>query len=746
MKLTKSMIEAVARIAEADALATKSKMQQALSEISVVKPDAPPRKRSLAETIAGVGVVAPTPKVEPVVEAVIEETEELDESKFGRSAGDIPEIDVEPKKKMFQKHRYGVSLSIPNHPMVTKRTERHQKFANITVSDKHHGESLVKGHYQALGYKVHDIWHTGIKEGEEFVAESVRGTPASDAEMASSSKKDEDSRMVSSGARDGSASQKPRRYNDAYQKILDARRRASTKSATSNMNEEHKVGDTVWPNAGVHRNAPHTIRDVHPDGDRVIISPNLIKGQRNRYRMGSAVAHRSELHPGNPYDKKTGIKGLDESSEVLDEAFADEKTAQAAMAVHQKKFPTAKHTVMKGAKSGMYHVVRHTSGGMHVLESEGLGEGYQGTPWPKNEHMDHVASLVHDPDHVLRDLPKHHQDKIRQYVANPSYKAINKKFGGDAGTHIDGVIHDDYHDWHKKTHGVSESVDFEGLGEEYKTKEQADKAMAGHDAKHPNAKHTVIQGRRTGAWHVVRHTSGGMHVVESEDLEESSTSDIAFNRLAKLHASEHEHGNGSTASYAKMRKIEDSVKQHFGDAKHKELIRRTEKHALAGGSGIALLSKAGRKVAGFKEEESLDEAAAGHAGIVKKALGFGGFYPDSVGKSKEGHVIVRKGFFYKHGQSHESHTAGVKAALNKAGLKHDIVDSGEHYAAFRGGASVANQSHFYTHVKLHEGDETEADFQAYMKERGSKPDERAKSARLVKSLLKPKSPKSSSPK
>jgi len=88
--------------------------------------------------------------------------------------------------------------------------------------------------------------------------------------------------------------------------------------------------------------------------------------------------------------------------------------------------------------------------------------------------------------------------------------------------------------------------------------------------------------------------------------------------------------------------------------------------------------------------------------IVKNALEAGGVYPDTVSRNNDGHIIVRDGFFYKSGRTSEGHAHKIKKALDAAGIKHSIVDNGEHNAPFRGGASVAKSCHFYTHVKLHE--------------------------------------------
>jgi len=88
--------------------------------------------------------------------------------------------------------------------------------------------------------------------------------------------------------------------------------------------------------------------------------------------------------------------------------------------------------------------------------------------------------------------------------------------------------------------------------------------------------------------------------------------------------------------------------------------------------------------------------------VVKNALEAGGVFADTVSRNNDGHIIVRNGFFYKSGRTAEGHTHKIKKALEAAGIKHSIVDDGEHNAPFRGGASVARNSHFYTHIKLHE--------------------------------------------
>lgn len=83
----------------------------------------------------------------------------------------------------------------------------------------------------------------------------------------------------------------------------------------------------------------------------------------------------------------------------------------------------------------------------------------------------------------------------------------------------------EYHKDHGKFHTFKFAKSYDRMNEEdesldvmieeHATREQAEKRMSEIEKKHPMAKHTVMQGRRSGKWHVVRHTSGGMHVIES---------------------------------------------------------------------------------------------------------------------------------------------------------------------------------------------------------------------------------------
>ncbi len=71
---------------------------------------------------------------------------------------------------------------------------------------------------------------------------------------------------------------------------------------------------------------------------------------------------------------------------------------------------------------------------------------------------------------------------------------------------------------------------------------------------------------------------------------------------------------------------------------------------------------------------------------------------DAFGKNKAGNVVIRQGYFYRHGQTPEIFKARVEAQCKSAGVAIRIVGCGDHWAAFRGGASIARSSHFWVEV------------------------------------------------
>jgi urease gamma subunit len=86
----------------------------------------------------------------------------------------------------------------------------------------------------------------------------------------------------------------------------------------------------------------------------------------------------------------------------------------------------------------------------------------------------------------------------------------------------------------------------------------------------------------------------------------------------------------------------------------------------------------------------LEEAKMLSRAKVEEMLVDAGVWPDYISKTKSGTWKFYKGFFYRHGQSAE----GWAEKLSKVpGVK--VVDQGEHYTDFRGGASVRASSHFW---------------------------------------------------
>jgi hypothetical protein len=75
---------------------------------------------------------------------------------------------------------------------------------------------------------------------------------------------------------------------------------------------------------------------------------------------------------------------------------------------------------------------------------------------------------------------------------------------------------------------------------------------------------------------------------------------------------------------------------------------------------------------------------------------------DGVSKTKSGTYVARRGFFYRHGYGKDKFCQAVTAALTRAGVDHEIVDSYEKWTAFRCGASLASSSHWGVEFRVHE--------------------------------------------
>jgi len=75
------------------------------------------------------------------------------------------------------------------------------------------------------------------------------------------------------------------------------------------------------------------------------------------------------------------------------------------------------------------------------------------------------------------------------------------------------------------------------------------------------------------------------------------------------------------------------------------------------------------------------------------------FTAGSVAKNKEGNFVARKGYFYRMGSTAEKFAETIRSRFAAKGINIEIVNSGDHWAPFRGGASLARSSHFYVEFK-----------------------------------------------
>ena len=62
------------------------------------------------------------------------------------------------------KHRVSVTVSDPQHTMVSKRKEKMEKKVRISAKSESDAVELAKDHYKKQGYKIHDANHIGIVE------------------------------------------------------------------------------------------------------------------------------------------------------------------------------------------------------------------------------------------------------------------------------------------------------------------------------------------------------------------------------------------------------------------------------------------------------------------------------------------------------------------------------------------------------------------------------------------------------
>lgn len=72
---------------------------------------------------------------------------------------------------------------------------------------------------------------------------------------------------------------------------------------------------------------------------------------------------------------------------------------------------------------------------------------------------------------------------------------------------------------------------------------------------------------------------------------------------------------------------------------------------------------------------------------------------EGAGRASDGSTVLRQGFFYRHGKDAAAFEKSVADDLTKLGIAHKIVDKGEKYTAFRGGAKVKDSTHWWVKIK-----------------------------------------------
>ena len=77
----------------------------------------------------------------------------------------------------------------------------------------------------------------------------------------------------------------------------------------------------------------------------------------------------------------------------------------------------------------------------------------------------------------------------------------------------------------------------------------------------------------------------------------------------------------------------------------------------------------------------------------------GSFSSDSISRKRNGNIVIRKTFYYRHGTTADSFLGNIEAKLQNAGIDYTVVDYGEVWKPFKGGSTIANSSHWFVEIK-----------------------------------------------
>jgi hypothetical protein len=73
---------------------------------------------------------------------------------------------------------------------------------------------------------------------------------------------------------------------------------------------------------------------------------------------------------------------------------------------------------------------------------------------------------------------------------------------------------------------------------------------------------------------------------------------------------------------------------------------------------------------------------------------------ESIGKNKAGNLVIRRGFYYRHGGTPEQLAERVLATCKLFNIPAELVDCGENWKPFAGGKGVAQNSHWWAEIKV----------------------------------------------
>lgn len=236
----------------------------------------------------------------------------------------------------------------------------------------------------------------------------------------------------------------------------------------------------------------------------------------------------------NPYKLYNGAPGFKAAHDAIHHAVLNAAKDPGAVRRAMRKHKDLGATDTESRDTIYHHIKKHH--GVEVAKKTGILNEEE----KSNGGFDHrkaaMAGVMHSDDAPHMKLNMQHDfysskngDKIQGTVHTVSKDRVvlkaNKQHHKDHGKFHTFKFATSYDRMNEETLDEVKE-DLEIFTEEHATREQAEKRMSEIEKKHPMAKHTVMQGRRSGKWHVVRHTGGGMHVVESvesvEDLLEGA--------------------------------------------------------------------------------------------------------------------------------------------------------------------------------------------------------------------------------